>query len=507
MLTNIISLTDAWGVAHGGINSFNTDFCKALGRGHPSDYRLTCVVRSASQEDITDAKIHGVHLVSSDPDQTEKGLSVEGILGALTAQGRRPDKNDVIIGHDIISGEVACAVAKQTGARSAVIRHMIYQAYHTEKSGKAESTNAKHNEQRQLFKQCDLAFAVGPYMADHTQNFFALEDTRTVVTLIAGLEDIEVNHKPKVSFNGITFGRINAQDDIIKQGILAVTAFAKAVHSYAEMTSASVQSTFHLYGLSDTEKEKQQELDKIKSAVKSQTKGWINIVPAPYTLNRNQLIQDLQEKHVCLMLSIHEGFGLVGWEAIAAGVPLVVSENSGLYKYLHQLGLQENVAHIHLGFNNDDKSPSADNIEAVAQCVRSIKADWENWQKRAINLRTALKNQHNCSWESTAETFLDGCNIQREHTRTALLDAPSLGPLNGPLEAWLSKDTEPVLALGGEDTTSAPLQHWLTMWCRRASRLLIPISLTDPESDPRDLLLNALAPSRERSSIGLSESV
>lgn len=34
------------------------------------------------------------------------------------------------------------------------------------------------------------------------------------------------------------------------------------------------------------------------------------------------------------MLSIHEGFGLAGWEAIAAGIPLVVSKNSGLYEFL-----------------------------------------------------------------------------------------------------------------------------------------------------------------------------
>jgi hypothetical protein len=34
------------------------------------------------------------------------------------------------------------------------------------------------------------------------------------------------------------------------------------------------------------------------------------------------------------MLSWHEGFGLVGWEAIAAEVPLVVSKRTGLYKLL-----------------------------------------------------------------------------------------------------------------------------------------------------------------------------
>jgi glycosyltransferase involved in cell wall biosynthesis len=35
-----------------------------------------------------------------------------------------------------------------------------------------------------------------------------------------------------------------------------------------------------------------------------------------------------------MMPSWHEGFGLVGWEAIAAGVPLIVGKGSGLYRWL-----------------------------------------------------------------------------------------------------------------------------------------------------------------------------
>jgi len=35
-----------------------------------------------------------------------------------------------------------------------------------------------------------------------------------------------------------------------------------------------------------------------------------------------------------MMPSWHEGFGLVAWEAIAAGIPLILGKNSGVYRYL-----------------------------------------------------------------------------------------------------------------------------------------------------------------------------
>lgn len=36
------------------------------------------------------------------------------------------------------------------------------------------------------------------------------------------------------------------------------------------------------------------------------------------------------------MPSWHEGFGLVAWEAVAAGVPLIVSKESGVYEFLDE---------------------------------------------------------------------------------------------------------------------------------------------------------------------------
>jgi glycosyltransferase involved in cell wall biosynthesis len=50
----------------------------------------------------------------------------------------------------------------------------------------------------------------------------------------------------------------------------------------------------------------------------------VNLHALPYTDDRQQLYSELSRASVALMPSWHEGFGLVAWEAIAAGVPLIV---------------------------------------------------------------------------------------------------------------------------------------------------------------------------------------
>jgi glycosyltransferase involved in cell wall biosynthesis len=60
----------------------------------------------------------------------------------------------------------------------------------------------------------------------------------------------------------------------------------------------------------------------------------INLQSLPFTQDRDELFDELKAASVCIMPSWHEGFGLVAWEAIAAGVPLIVAVKSGVYKFL-----------------------------------------------------------------------------------------------------------------------------------------------------------------------------
>ena len=55
----IVSITTRWGVAQGGINSFNTDFCKALGKLVRKPYKVVCAVEDFDTANMLRIKITG----------------------------------------------------------------------------------------------------------------------------------------------------------------------------------------------------------------------------------------------------------------------------------------------------------------------------------------------------------------------------------------------------------------------------------------------------------------
>jgi hypothetical protein len=55
-------LSNAWGPKAGGINAFNTDFARALGRALGDRIPVACIVLEAEDTDITDAARSGVKL-------------------------------------------------------------------------------------------------------------------------------------------------------------------------------------------------------------------------------------------------------------------------------------------------------------------------------------------------------------------------------------------------------------------------------------------------------------
>ena len=87
-----------------------------------------------------------------------------------------------------------------------------------------------------------------------------------------------------------------------------------------------------MYGLAQDQYAAEEQA--LKGLMRKEAVRQIPVNATVYTDDRQKLFDALADNEVALMLSWHEGFGLVGWEAIAAGVPLVVSKRTGLYKLL-----------------------------------------------------------------------------------------------------------------------------------------------------------------------------
>ena len=142
----------------------------------------------------------------------------------------------------------------------------------------------------------------------------------------------------------------------------------------------------------------------------------------------DQTIMDfiLKDTTVAFMPSRHEGFGLTGWEAIGAGIPLIITKNSGVWdciknykkKYiecLHGIDLENE-------FTEENGLPYKK--EEVSQVINQLEDYFKNqkkWHDSAIKLRDALKNEF--TWENTAKIFLKAIGILNEKVNN--LDALS----------------------------------------------------------------------------------
>ncbi|MFK0087873.1 glycosyltransferase [Pseudomonas sp. NPDC090755] len=341
-LDTLICFATRWGPQFGGINSFNHDLLGAFAALYYRQARTWCVVLWASEQEKADARAQQVSLISLGL-ETEKQFAAgheQLAWAALAAEGVEPNEHCVWLGHDRITGPIALA-AKARGGRTALIHHMSYERYEPFVEN-AQRSRAKEEEQRQLFEAADVVMAVGPLLRDA---LYDMLDHETIPMLVPGLAEITAKREPK-TLKAFLSGRLSADASKIKQAHLGVAAFSQAIRqadAQSEMPNkfqGKNEPKLLLRGV-DFEDRTQGTGEGAEAELRryalEQAGRVVNIHPLPFTAQRQVLFDDLRGSTVAMMPSWHEGFGLVAWEAIAAGVPLIVSVKSGAYKLLEEL--------------------------------------------------------------------------------------------------------------------------------------------------------------------------
>ena len=206
------------------------------------------------------------------------------------------------------------------------------------------------------------------------------------------LPKIDVIKPPNDKFSAIIFGRINKEDDSIKNGLKAAEAFGLAAGESLKYQPDKIPY-LTIVGLSKDDGDYDRTYAEIKEKVTKAAGRAITINALSYLEERDQLFNILKHQHLCIMPSWHEGFGLVGWEAIAAGIPLIVSKNSGLYRHL--CGQHKDL----LAFTNpvDIKNTEEDKA-AIKNEILKIKYNYAECKAGAVTLRQKLK-EYGYTWE------------------------------------------------------------------------------------------------------------
>lgn len=407
---NILLLATAWGPRFGGINAFNRDFAQGLSKCLDINDNVFCAVIGPSIKDIQDAAQNGVILVpvcSQTPHHNFEALLLDEVWSWLNNKVESLAV-DVWVGHDVISGEAALDAASRFGGIAALIHHMSYVSYQNYKQESSQEAEEKHFQQKILFSSNATLFSVGPLLQKSCQELSGKESFQLIPGFPEEIVDSKSSNNRLVA---IAYGRMEKASDRIKQGRLAVASFGEAIYrvrSQELSLEAFNDPRMYIVGL---ESESDHEEKAIKLIADKYAKRATNVFALPFDQDRKRLFERMSEANLSLMLSWHEGFGLTGWEAIAAEVPLILTERSGLYQLI-----EESLAGTGTGCvecvdirgcrSDDEENFTKNDLETVSLKIMKIGADLTKYKKNAVQLKTALIEKLECTWLHTAEQFI-----------------------------------------------------------------------------------------------------
>ena len=410
-----VFIANAWGPVSGGINCFNYDLVIACARAKRNDKstKICCVIPDLDEDGkqmMEKEKIIPVTLSKAAFDSEE---AIQLISDKLKQQNKLRHYypghcNTFFIGHDIYTGEKSKLLAEKCAGWNVVFHHMAYKSYYLFMKPEPDKYTDKVNSQQAILCNANLICAVGPMLFQSAEDIVSISPDIDIEEVVPGLAEFEVIEKSPNWFTPIVFGRVEKDNQRIKQITLAVDAYAKAISMDQETPVIGRNSTLNVIGYDNSnEDEFKQEVIRIQENASEIAGTLCNVVLRPYITDREDLGKMLRTASVAMMLSFHEGFGLVGYEAISAGVPLILSKNTGLYMFLQKEGLAHLVYSVDIEGSMNPKGYSERDLDTVAKALRTICQNEEQYKKMALELCRELRSKKNeYSWESVANNFM-----------------------------------------------------------------------------------------------------
>lgn len=401
-------LSTRWGRSGGGLNVFNKGLAEGTADVLNGAGRCYCIVEQ--QAHTADGGAVEIFVYE---DRTSPERTAQQIRTIIANSGDVSNEVDVVIvGHDVHTGLLAIECARllrdSWKCQSAVIRHMHYQQYATEKGVAAADVEGKAKSQEVIVQDADRVFAVGPLLTEATHGGDGLP--RSVVSLVPGASVVEPTQRSlEAGWQVFMSGRLGAEDDRIKNVTLVIQALSKAYEKIQTVSGAGApalasRGTLRLLGANPE--------DPVLDALRAKTGQYFTIEAQAYRDDEEFVLEALRKSHFAMMPSWHEGFGLTGWEAICAGVPLVCSKHSGLYQFLersvwakHPNVPRESIFPIALVGRSQNGEIRTEDIESAAEAVLTChRSGARAWTAAGV---LAKHLQDHYSWKGCARTFVD----------------------------------------------------------------------------------------------------
>ena len=305
---------DEWGSSKGGLSTLNRELAKNLAR--QPGVEVTILLPHYSEREKQEANDCQVSLATPEP--------MTGFDSIRALSFTREDHGiDVVIGHGQKLGAPAQVIAKQRKCKRVHVVHTASEELAMFKEG--ETAIPKGGEKRRaevgLCEEADIVVAIGPKLKEDISAKLRHRKDKWVIGITPGIfqefAKVEQASEERERFRILVFGRGDSEDFELKGYDIAATAVA----------SLKDESFLLLFVGAPKGKEEEVKNKLLKCGIPC-----TQLIVRDFIESREEVKKLFCEVDLLIMPSRTEGFGLTALEALSAGLPILVSKNSGFGK-------------------------------------------------------------------------------------------------------------------------------------------------------------------------------
>ncbi|XP_044166032.1 uncharacterized protein LOC114952157 isoform X2 [Acropora millepora] len=399
-------LGSEWGSTKGGLSTFNRELAIHLAKN--DNVEVSMYLPQCSEKDKRAATKFRVDLL-----EAEKKLACDPI--EWLASVPREHCMDVVIGHGIHLGQQVPRI-KELHPNCKWIQFVHTDA---EELGMSKEYpcpivkgEKKHEAEVELCEWADQVAAVGPKLSETFARYLRSSGKdQDIINFTPGIFSEFSNIKQAAeeggTFHVLVFGRGDKEDFHVKGYDIAARAVAKLKDE---------ERSFKLVFVGAPDGEEDEVMKRFLNEGISLSQLIVRSAKG-----REQLAKQFCQADLVIMPSRTEGFGLAALEALSAGLPVLVSDNSGIGKALKEVPYGSNCV-VNLEFNDTDPMKWAEAIKGVCRKERKVRL------KEAILLHQSYAATY--QWEEQCSTLVEKMLEMIKETSTVpdeVLSAVKLG--------------------------------------------------------------------------------
>ena len=374
-------LSSEWRSTKGGLSTINRELAIQLAK-HPR-VEVSIYLPKCSEEDKRVAASHSVTLIEA---EEMPGYEPVDCLSFLPEDHAA----DCVIGYEAVLGRQVQLIKRHRKCKWIQIVHTTPEELGMYRSHAISRAERLHQDEVKLCEKADQVVAVGPRLADVFSRYLrSCRKDQDVLDLTPGIfsefADVKQATEERKTFSVLVFG----PDD---NGDFKLNGYDIAARAIAELKDEPQPYNLLFVGAPRGEEEK------VKDLLLQQGIDRRHLTVRRFCESRKQLARLFCEVDLAIMPSRSERFGLAPLEALSAGLPVLVSGNSGLGEALKK---------VPYGFSfvveSEDPRDWAQAIKAVRHKDRKMRL------KEIENTRESYAGEY--SWEEQCDKLVERMSI------------------------------------------------------------------------------------------------